>query len=146
MSPYKAKSPKDLERGERLLEERKKIWNSRAKFKHETNLSDRNLENWENGLDISCDCLREIHNHGGDIIYILTGKRSLPETDARPLAQPKAVDISELKILKEKLQAQEQEIEELKKDKEDLRNDKAELRKLLDLTEAQLSRQGRNSS
>ncbi len=128
------------------MEERRKIWKSRKKFGEDTGLSFGSLENWENGLNISCDCLREIHNRGGDIIYILTGKRSLPETDARPLAQPKAVDISELKMLKEKLQAQEQEIEELRKDKEDLRNDKAELRKLLDLTEAQLSRQGRNSS
>ncbi len=58
------------------MEERKKIWNSREKFRIDTNLSDGNLKNWENGLNISCDCLREIHNHGGDIVYILTGKRN----------------------------------------------------------------------
>ena len=76
MTSDNSNSKKDLNRGKRLMEERKKIWNSREKFRIDTNLSDGNLKNWENGLNISCDCLREIHNHGGDIVYILTGKRN----------------------------------------------------------------------
>ncbi len=145
MLSAKDNSNKDLNRGKRLMEERKKIWNSREKFRIETNLSDGNLKNWENGLNISCDCLREIHNHGGDIVYILTGKRSNPAKELTPQPKSEAVDFSDIKVLKETISKQQKEIEELRKDKEDLRNSKAELRELLDVTKARLLDQGQKS-
>ena len=145
MCPFKLQDNNDLDRGKRLLEERKKIWKSRKKFSEETELSFRTLENWENGANIPCDCLREIHEHGGDIVYILTGKRSIPAKELTPQPESEAVDFSDIKTLKDTISKQQKEIEELKKDKEDLRNSKAELRELLDVTKARLLDQGQKS-
>lgn len=75
--PTKIIDTNDLDRGKRLLEERKKIWVSRDDFQKETGMSARSLENWENkGIDISALCLKEIAKRGGNINYILTGIRA----------------------------------------------------------------------
>ncbi len=141
MSPAKITDNKDLDRGKRLSEERKKIWKSRAAFREETNLSDGSLRNWENGLNITCECLRAIHERGGDIIYILTGKRSQSSNNANILTNNDVVNAhditqsagylhqatgtdgqffpaSERNLLLE-------QIAELKRDKAELRADKA---------------------
>ena len=77
MAPRKLKDDTDLERGRRLEEERKKIWKSRAKYREETGLSAGTLESCEaRGADISASCLEIIAMRGGDIYYILTGKRT----------------------------------------------------------------------
>ena len=122
MSPYKSNNANDLARGKRLMEERKKIWKSRASFKKDTKLSDRSLQNWENGLDITCACLFEIHSRGGDIIYILTGERvTLQATGTDDISHcEEQSDVAIHAMLLE-------QIRELKRDKEELRADKARL-------------------
>lgn len=80
--PRKIPFHKELQRGKRLREEREKIWKSRVDFGKSTNISGWTLEGWEQrGVDISCDALAVIAENGGDVAYILTGKRSshLPE-------------------------------------------------------------------
>lgn len=78
--PRKHPTYNDLARAERLKEERKKIWESRSDFRTSTGLSDRSLEGWEQGIPFPPECLEEIAKHGGDALYILTGKRQ-PKTE-----------------------------------------------------------------
>lgn len=97
---------KDLERGKRLLEERKKIWKSRKKFTMETKIPPTTLDNWERGGDISAVALKEISERGGDVIYILTGKRQ-KHTSSSIVGIDKQSLITENNALKEKVRALE---------------------------------------
>lgn len=75
--PRKVSDNKDIERGKRFMEERKKIWKSREDFSKETQLSAGTLQNWEGkGSEIPSAALNAIADHGGDVMYILTGQRA----------------------------------------------------------------------
>ncbi len=127
MSPVKINNNKDLKRGERLSEERKKIWNSRDKFKKDTSMSSNSLESWEKGANISCECLRAIHENGGDVLYILTGERQQATGTDGPIAP-----ISERDLLLEQLKDLKQDKQNLIADKEALKADKEKLTEQLD--------------
>lgn len=67
----------DNERSSRLKEERKKIFNSRREFGELTKIPTGTLEGWElRNTNISCEGLKELDEHGIDIYYIITGKRT----------------------------------------------------------------------
>lgn len=64
-------------RGALLEIERKKIWRSRQKFAISTGIPAGSLENWESkGVGISAECLEAIAVNGGDVTFILSGRRS----------------------------------------------------------------------
>lgn len=87
--PRKVIDGTDLERGLRFMEERKKIWKSRDDFGNATGLSPRTLQNWESkGAEIPSTALKAISLNGGDVVFILTGKRRRlsisPDAQASP--------------------------------------------------------------
>ena len=79
----RAFNSKDMERGKRLMIERKKIWKSRLNFVMDTGIPSGTLENWESrGGDISAVALSVLAERGGDVLYVLTGKRTATNTVA----------------------------------------------------------------
>lgn len=95
MAPRKLNEKNDLNMSNRLVEERKKIWKSREKYRLDTELSSRTLEAYEtNKCEVSSATLKEIAIRGGDVHYILTGERK-----GESGGENKAVDMQLVKKL-----------------------------------------------
>lgn len=69
----------DINIGFRMREECDRLFKSCAEAGRALRCDRKNLSSWANGITPDCMHIAKIHYLGGDVIYILTGKRSMKE-------------------------------------------------------------------
>jgi transcriptional regulator with XRE-family HTH domain len=97
MSPRIAGATKDLERGKRLKKVLKKMFpktKSRNQKAEKLGVPESSLRNWEAGMNIDNRALAKLGELGGDIYYILTGKKNLENVSNLTPAQQLIIDDS----------------------------------------------------
>lgn len=71
-----AKHIADIEIGRRMSEEVERIWLAKGKTIKQLGVGRNSLHEWRNGMTPSGYMLQKLYYIGGDVIYVLTGKRS----------------------------------------------------------------------
>lgn len=70
-----AKHKGDIEIGHRMVEELIRLFGTQANAKRLFPCDKHNFEWWNNGGTPGGYMLARLHSHGGDVMYVLTGKR-----------------------------------------------------------------------
>ena len=65
----------DIEIGYRMVEELERVFGSKANAVRQMPCRWNALDSWKDGTTPSGHMLAKLHYHGGDVIYVLTGKR-----------------------------------------------------------------------
>ena len=71
-----AKHIADIEIGRRMSEEVERIWLEKGKTIQQLGIGRNSLNEWRNGKTPGGYMLQKLHYFGGDVMYVLTGKRS----------------------------------------------------------------------